>query len=195
MRKWLHFEIELDTPPLSPTFPAGIEVRPMDLDNDWDIVGPALDEAFSDHWGAITKPVIEVSTFDELDPVAEKGNEETFEDEFYSNAPGYCFYAWSDGQVASGILCNVKLVERPDTGRVGSIFVRPAFRRQGLGKALMLTAFGAIWQRGLRRIILDTDAESFTAAPRFYTQLGMHVYRRELLYEKEIRSGLEIRRL
>lgn len=67
--------------------------------------------------------------------------------------------------VVGGVLCNDKLVERSATGRVGSVFVRPHYRRQGLGRALMLTAFAAFWQRGVRRTILDMDAESVTHAP------------------------------
>jgi len=46
-----------------------------------------------------------------------------------------------------------------------------------------------------KRIITDTDAESFTDAHRFYTGLGMQPYRREFLYLKETRPGTEIRRL
>jgi mycothiol synthase len=92
-------------------------------------------------------------------------------------------------------LCNAKLVERDDTGRVGSMFVRPPYRRQGIGRALMLSAFQAFWQRGVRRVILDTDTHSFTAAPRFYAHLGMRPYRWEFLYEKEVRPGKEVRRL
>src|SRR5690606_6582914 len=97
--------------------------------------------------------------------------------------------------VAGGILCNAKIPERNDTGRVGSLFVRPQYRRQGIGHALMLQAFDAFWQAGIRRIVNDTDADSFTEAPIFYTSLGMREYRREYLYEKTIRDGKEIRRL
>ena len=97
--------------------------------------------------------------------------------------------------VVGGILCNARLVERDDAGRVGSMFVVPQYRRRGAGRALMLAAFNAFWQRGVQHIILDTDASSLTDAPKFYMSLGMQVYRRELLYEKEIRPGREARRL
>jgi GNAT superfamily N-acetyltransferase len=86
-------------------------------------------------------------------------------------------------------------VERDDSGRVGSLFVRPDYRRQGIGRALMLTAFRVFWHQGIRRIILDTDMHSFTAAPQFYEHVGMRAYRREWLYEKTIRPGQEVRRL
>jgi GNAT superfamily N-acetyltransferase len=196
VRDWLHFEIVLPGPPAMPDLPAGVSLDVMDLDNDWDLVGPAMDEAFADHWGTLVLPADDETVL-EVEDVAnnDDGEDETSEDETYSNSPGFCFYARTGDMVVGGILCNAKLVEREDTGRVGSLFVRPAYRRQGLGRALMQIAFRTFWQHGLRRVILDTDAESFTAAPRFYTSLGMKVYRRERLYEKIIRPGTEARRL
>ena len=59
----------------------------------------------------------------------------------------------------------------------------------------MLTAFNAFHQNGILRVVLDTDAESFTDSSKFYSSLGMRIYRREFLFEKEIRGGREIRRL
>jgi mycothiol synthase len=196
VREWLHMVTDLTAPPPEPTLPAGLVIRAMDLDNDWDLVGPAMDAAFADHWGTLPVPAEDEPTDEE----AEEDDEDEDEDEeptddSYSNAPGFCFVAL-DGDVAvGGILCNAKLVERTDTGRVGSLFVRPTYRRAGLGRALMLTAFQPFWQAGLRRIILDTDAASFADTPRFYSNLGLREYRRESLYEKELRPGRDLRRL
>jgi len=189
IREWLHLLLSLDAPPPSPTLPDGMTLHPIDLEQDWELIGPAMEEAFSDHWGSIAVP-LPPAPQPEPGPVVE-----TPADESYSNSPGFCFMVLAGSVVAGGILCNAKLVERSDTGRIGSIFVRPRYRRLGLGGALMLSAFSAFWQAGLRRIILDTDADSFTHAPKFYNQLGMRVYRREFLYEKAVRAGVEVRRL
>jgi GNAT superfamily N-acetyltransferase len=191
-RTWVHLAVTLDEPPPPPLAPAGMYMRALNLENDWDIVGPAMDEAFADHWGAIPLSIAAAPP-----PQAEDVSpaEAPPEDESYSNAPGFCFIALDGATVAGGVLCNAKLVERNDTGRAGSLFVRPRYHRQGLGRALMLAAFQAFWQSGLHRIVTDTDAASLTSATKLYEGLGMRPYRREFLYENEIQPGTEVRRL
>lgn len=190
VREWVHMEINLDGQFSTPALPDNMTLREMDLDNDWDIVGPALDEAFADHWGTIPQGAVKEVDEDETDEDESPG------DDSFSNAPSHCFIVLDGEKVAGGILCNAKLVERNDTGRVGSVFVRPKYRKCGLGQILMKTAFNAFFLKGMiRRIILDTDTQSFTQAPKFYLNLGMRPYRHEFLYEKEIRFGREVRRL
>jgi GNAT superfamily N-acetyltransferase len=192
-REWLHFALEMHAPPPSVVLPNRIKIQPIDLEHDWDLLGPAMDDAFADHWGTIMDTLM--ASLPEL-PVPDAAPEADMpEDESFSNAPGFCFMALEDDVIAGGILCNAKLVERNDTGRVGSVFVRPRYRRQGIGRALMHTAFHAFWRAGLRRVVLDTDAGSFNQSPLFYAQMGMQIYRREYLYEKVIRPGREVRRL
>ncbi|HMS00434.1 MAG TPA: GNAT family N-acetyltransferase [Anaerolineales bacterium] len=192
VHEWAHYDIQLER-----EYPTSKEVNirafDLDKDDDWDLVGPVQDAAFMDHWGAYSLPPVE-------SPEPEQASDDNNEDEpvidsSYSNAQGYCFLAFIDDEVAGGILCNAKLVEFPNTGRVGSVFTNSKFRRKGVGKNLMLSAFNAFYQNGMQRVILDTDSQSFTDSSKFYTSLGMQIYRREFLYEKEIRAGEEIRRL
>jgi GNAT superfamily N-acetyltransferase len=192
-RTWLHMAIELDIPPRPPDLPSSLLIRPMDLEQDWDLVGPAMDAAYADHWGAIT--LASDPADDEQQAVDADDDDTSTIDTSYSNAPGMCFIVLEGERVVGGILCNARLVERDDTGRVGSMFVRPEYRRCGIGRALILTAFRTFWQRGIRLIILDTDAQSFTAAPRFYAQVGMQPYRQEFLYERVVCPGRDVRRL
>jgi GNAT superfamily N-acetyltransferase len=191
MREWIHLVVELAAPPPSPELPASLLLREMDItrEDEWDIVGPAMEAAYADHWGAISL------TFGDPPAEAELPARDVTEDESYSNTPGLCFIVLDRETVAGGILCNGKLVEWPASGRVGSLFVRPQYRRQGVGRALMLAAFSVFWRRGQRRIITDTDADSFTQSYKLYKSLGMQLYRREFLYEKEIRPGNEVRRM
>lgn len=192
VREWAHYGIQLEN---EYSLSDHIKIRAFDLDNenDWDLVGPVQDAAFMDHWGAYSLPPVESA---EPEQTEEDNNEvESVLDFSYSNAQGYCFIAFIGDEVAGGILCNAKLVEFPNTGRVGSVFTNPKFRRKGVGKNLMLSAFNMFYQHGMHRVILDTDSQSFTDSSKFYTSLGMKIYHREFLYEKEIRAGEEIRRL
>ena len=195
VRAWTHFFIDMNEQPAVPVLAPPLTLREMDLENDWDIVGPAMDEAFATHWGSIPPGSYETTQKEDSQEDEPGDEEENPEDTSYSNAPGYCFIILDGDTVAGGVLCNAKLVERADTGRIGSIFVRPRYRRQGLGRALLLTAFDAFWKKGFRRIILDTDSKSFSNTASLYQGVGMKPYRSEFVYEKEIRPGREVRLL
>jgi mycothiol synthase len=191
-REWMHLVVDMSQPPLVPALDSRLTLREMDLDNDWDLVGPAMDDAYADHWGAIPPGSYE-SSDPAVEDMDETNEEDNSEDASYSNSPGYCFIVLDGDTVAGGILCNAKLVERADTGRVGSLFVRPGYRRQGIARLLLLASFEAFWRNGFRRVITDTDATSFTNAPRLYESVGMQPYRQEVTYEKEMRPGREVR--
>lgn len=194
VREWTHMELQMEQPFPPPMLTDGLVLREMDLENDWDIVGPAMEDAFTDHWGAIPFSELEQEQEVEEEPSGQEAPDSPIDDS-YSNAPGYCFMALDGDTVAGGILCNARLVERNDTGRVGSVFVRRAYRRRRIGHALMQTAINAFWKSGVRRVVLDTDSESFSQSAKFYSGLGMKPYRREFLFEKEIRPGRDVRRL
>jgi GNAT superfamily N-acetyltransferase len=187
VRTWTHLEIELDAAPPEPLWPEGVSVRPFDPEREWPAVGAALDEAFVDHWGYVPA--------DEDDDEEDTEDDDDGEDDPYSNSRDFCFVAWAGGEVAGVLLGNECTVEWPDSGKVGSVSVRRPFRRRGLATALLLHAFAAFHGHGIRRVITDTDSESFTAGPALYERVGMRQYRHELVYEKEVRPGRELRAL
>ena len=195
VREWAHFVLEMNGPPVVPPLAPHLTLREMDLENDWDLVGPAMEEAFATHWGAIPPGSYETTPEEDSQDNESVNEETTPEDASYSNTSGYCFIILDGDTVAGGVLCNAKLVERDDTGRIGSIFVRPRYRRQGLGRTLLLTAFDVFWKNSLRRVILDTDSKSFSNSASLYQGVGMSPYRSEFVYEKEIRAGREVRLL
>jgi ribosomal protein S18 acetylase RimI-like enzyme len=67
---------------------------------------------------------------------------------------------------------------------VAVLGVRPAWRRHGLGEALLRQAFHDLYELGRRRVGLGVDAENTTGATRLYERVGMHVVWREDAYEK-----------
>ena len=186
VRTWTHLEVAL--PPGDggwPDPPPGMAIRPMDLDRDWDQVGPVMDVAFADHWGTVPTALAQPPDPSPVDPVPR--------DVTFDNAPGLCFVALAGATVVGGLLANGKTAEQPGTGRIGSLFVLPEHRRRGIGQALVLTAFTAFRRRGITRVVVDTDTENPTGALRLYQRLGMRPYRRELVLEQTVRSGHEVR--
>ena len=53
-------------------------------------------------------------------------------------------------------------------GFVGMIGIAEAWRRRGLGRALLLHAFREFWARGITRVTLGVDSENPTGATRLY---------------------------
>jgi ribosomal protein S18 acetylase RimI-like enzyme len=171
-------------------------VQLLDPRHDWPRVGPALEEAFMDHWGSINDQAQKADGGD--DENASENEDETDnegEDDLYFNSNGLCFVAMVGDEVAGSCLCNARTIEWPASGKVGSLSIRRPFRRRGIARALLLHAFGEFYRRGVRRAITDTDGASFTGANQLYIQAGMRVFRYEETYEKTIRPGRELRTL
>jgi mycothiol synthase len=69
---------------------------------------------------------------------------------------------------------------------VAMLGVRPAWRRLGLGQALLLHAFGAFHAGGKRKVFLGVDSENPTGATRLYERVGMHVRLEDIVYAKDL---------
>jgi ribosomal protein S18 acetylase RimI-like enzyme len=187
-RHFSHLRIELDD--LRPvTLPEGVLIRPL-VSEDWAQVGSALEEAFGDHWGVLPDDIEAIE--EETSPEVELDPAELAEAKHYFNSPGLCFVALAGEAVIGSCLCNAKMVEFPDSGYVGSLSVRRPWRGQGVGAALLNHAFNEFYKRGTRLVLTDTDANSFTNAPRLYIKAGMSTFRQQDLYEKVIRPGRDL---
>jgi ribosomal protein S18 acetylase RimI-like enzyme len=172
---------DLDSPPEVPPFPAGILVRPFDPDTETEEVYRTFVDTFKDHFGFIEQPF-------------EKGLAEFKHN--YINEPGYDPRYWfvaMDGEKMAGIcICRAEDSEDPDSGWVGKLGVRRAWRNRGLGDALLKHAFAAFYADGKRRAGLGVDAASLTGALKLYERAGMRVQRQFTMYEKEFRPGREL---
>ena len=60
----------------------------------------------------------------------------------------------------------------PDNAEIKRLYVAPAGRRAGTGRALMLAAIDYARQRGYRRLLLDTERERLEPAYKLYLALG-----------------------
>lgn len=94
--------------------------------------------------------------------------------------PGLWFLAFVDGELA-GVALNF-YHDASQTAWVDHLGVRRAFRRRGIGMALLRHALNVFHQRGYPLARLSVDSHSLTHAPRLYekagfrTVLGYHTF-------------------
>ena len=159
--------------------PAGIRLRTFDPDRDVETVWRVDNTAFRDHWNATD------STLEEFQHWLEK--------------PCIRAELWFLAEdEASGEVVGLGLnVIDPDymaqTGRqegyVDTIAVLRAYRRRGLGTALLAQSLQALRQAGMEAAALDADAENLTGATRIYERMGFQVRKTGIAYQKVMQKG------
>jgi mycothiol synthase len=93
-------------------------------------------------------------------------------------------------QVAAACLCRSQHGDDETMGWVSTLGVTRAYRRRGLGLALLRHAFEELRSRGKTSVGLGVDASSLTGATKLYEKVGMYVSERIDVYEKELRPGI-----
>lgn len=169
-RHSLRMEIELEAPPLRPSFPPGIVVRAY-RDDDQRALIEAIDEAFAQ------------------DPFHEPTTDSKFR-EFFLNARGFdpsLYFLACDGEHLAGFsLCYSQRGGDLDLGWIGTLGVLTPWRRQGLGEAVLRHSFAELYARGKRRVGLGVDAQNVTGALRLYERAGMRAVNRSDNWRKDV---------
>jgi ribosomal protein S18 acetylase RimI-like enzyme len=132
------------------------------------VVHATIEEAFADHWGHAPR------SFEDWEQAMLQ--RDGFD-------PTLTFMAF-DGNEVAGVAVN----RYRDIAWVGQLAVRRAWRKRGVGLALLLQSFNEFYRRGDRVVGLGVDAQSLTGATRLYEKAGMHVTKRYDTYEKVIRE-------
>jgi mycothiol synthase len=171
VRHFWRMSIDLVQEPAEVVPPAGIEIGLYDPAEER-AVHAAHQEAFADHWEHRYQSWEEWQEKRLADPRAD---------------PTLWLIARDEGEIA-GIALNY-WKHSGDWGWVGSLGVRRAWRGRGLGEALLRASFRELWLRGERTVALGVDAQSPTGATRLYERVGMRIFWRAIVYEKELRPG------
>jgi len=180
-RYFFRMLIEMEEAPPEPLWPAGIEIRTFDREEDLEALILANQDAFRDHWGFVERSLEEslkrwehwIESNPDFDPTL--------------------WYLAMDGTEIAGIcLAKERMTEDPDLGWVDTLGVRRPWRRQGLGLAMLHHCFGELYRRGKPKVGLGVDAGSLTGATRLYEKAGMHVQRQYAHYEKVLRAGKDL---
>jgi ribosomal protein S18 acetylase RimI-like enzyme len=167
VRHFQRMEVDLDAPISAPVWPDGTVVRTF-RERDERVFYDLYAETFEDTWEHDDAPYEEWA-HSLLQPPA--------------FVPELRFLASGEDEPVGCAICHPHAV-KPELGWVRILGVRRAWRRRGIGRALLLEAFAALRSRGLRRAGLGVDAESPTGAHKLYEQVGMHVSARFDIYEK-----------
>jgi len=85
-----------------------------------------------------------------------------------------------DGDVPVGALT----ASSGDGGWVDWLGVLPSHRGRGIGHALLRRSFAEFAERGMRRVMLNVDAENVTGATAVYERAGMRVVNAWDLWER-----------
>jgi mycothiol synthase len=168
VRRFWEMTIELgDDPPSDPVLPDGLQIETFSTEHAA-AFHAALEEAFADHWEFRPEP------FDKWwrRQVARPDHD-----------PALWFQVRSEDLVVAATRNDP---ERSGGGWIGALGVRPAWRGQGLAKALLLHSFREFQRRGKRRVGLGVDSENATGATKLYESVGMVVDSEQVVWEKEV---------
>jgi mycothiol synthase len=99
--------------------------------------------------------------------------------------PQLWFLVERHDEVAAVAICREHEGEK-GLGWISVLGVRKQWRRQGLGRSLLLHSFHEFRRRGFHAAALGVDADSLTGADRLYESAGMRVVRRSDVYEKAL---------
>lgn len=161
IRSFYRMLIDLDEPPPAPRWPDGIEASSLREDEER-LLYEVVEDSFAEHWGHVPRDF----------------------DEWRRGLPlehDLTFLARDGAEVAGAVVCHEDLF---GDALVGILGVRKPWRGRGLGRALLLHGFHALYDRGKRRIGLGVDAGNETGALELYRSVGMWVGGQDDVYER-----------
>ena len=177
VRRFWTMERELDGTEPAPAWPEGITVRAMAPGEERTLFD-VDEEAFAEHWGRA--PVSSDVEFERF---------LTYLTPEWRFDPSLFFAAVDGDEIVATCFTWPAYEGDASLAYVSSLGVRKAWRRRGIGRALLLHAFAAVRAREIPRICLKVDSENETGATDLYERAGMEIVHRHLAYEKTIREG------
>jgi GNAT superfamily N-acetyltransferase len=166
IRHFWSMEIDLNTEIQEPVTKAEATLRKFDPSEATEAHAVLVD-AFRDHWGG------DFPSFEDwsVESLARKNAD-----------PTLWWVAEGDGRLVGVLVADIAL----GTGWVVDLGVDREWRKQGIGRALLLRAFNEFKDRGLTRAALGVDSQSLTGATHLYESVGMTRYRQIDFYGKDL---------
>lgn len=164
VRHFYRMLVDLDVQPPEAVWPGGFEVATF-ATGDEATLHAVTEEAFADHWGHEPRDLAH-------------WHEHVFSRAWWD--PSLVYLVREGGEVVAAEINAFRF----GMGWVGTLGTRIPWRGQGLGRALLLTAFAEFYRRGQQRIGLAVDAGNETGATHLYESVGMRVSAQADVYEK-----------
>lgn len=171
-RTSLEMQVPLDDATPEPAWPDGVSVRTVRSGEEREVHALG-EEAFAD--GNDYRP----TPFDEW--AAWWGDEPKRLDRWFA--------AEAVGSLVGVALCAAERTGAPGLGWIETLAVRRAWRRRGLGRALLLHSFRELERVGRTAAGLSVDAENPTGAVGLYESVGMRPVSERVLHEKRLDRG------
>ncbi|MEE8593959.1 MAG: GNAT family N-acetyltransferase [Candidatus Bipolaricaulota bacterium] len=163
-------------------WPDGIRVRNVVPGEDDIELVTVYREAFADHYGIIHQP---------FEADLEEWRDLMQEDDFDASL-WFLAHAVEDNTIAGFCVCHTTAHRDQERGMINDLGVRPAWRRRGIGRALLLHAFAELARRGIKGAALNVDTGNKSGAPALYEHVGMHSAQASHTYVKELRPGVNL---
>lgn len=183
IRDSVDMDISLTSAPTIPSISDDYLIRPYQHPNDFREAIIANETAFEDHYGYVKQPL--------------EDHLQNWE-RFINSDPNYDPSLWfvaiekANQKIVGVAISRSRSFSDPDKAYIASLGILKAYRRKGLAMALLKSSFLAFWNHGIMNINLSTDGSSLTGATHLYEKAGMHISRRVMMYEKELRAGDEL---
>jgi mycothiol synthase len=165
VRHFWHMQVDLATGFEPGPTPPGIEIGAIDPHVQLPAVHAIIEEAFAGHWDHRPEP------FDRW--AAEQTGSPSYD-------PTLWLLATAAGAPVGALTANVA----SDHGWVDHLAVLAPARGRGVARALLHRSFATFARRGLRRVLLNVDAENPTGATKLYERVGMRVVNRWDVWER-----------
>ena len=164
VRHFYRMLIDLDGQLPEAVWPGGFDVATF-ATGDEATLHAVIEEAFADHWGQEPRDL-------------EHWHEQVFSQAWWD--PSLVYLVREGGEAVAAEINAFRF----GMGWVGTLGTRVPWRGRGLGRALLLTAFGEFHRRGQHRIGLAVDAGNETGATYLYESVGMRVSAQADVYER-----------
>lgn len=163
-----------------PVFPPGVRVRNFVMGQDEEELVRANNDGFSDHWGFVPDTVEQMRHRVHMPGV--QTDDWLLAVDSQDHIVGFCLLYFP--QMAAEMLDS-------NPPHIDDLAVIHAWRRRGLGRALLLAGMHRLRQHGFPVAALGVDVDNPNQALRLYESVGFEVVSRSTAYRKELVDTVE----